>query len=534
MTQTAAAAAPVPVSRVYLATAGVFLGAGIASLGGRLVSVGLPDVRGALGFGFDEASWIPTIYNAATMFMGPVSVYLGALVGRRRVLLRAGAIYFLASLLLPFSPNLTTMLVLQLISGLASGTFYPLSLSYALQSLPLKFTIFGIGAYSMELLSTLCLGTPLEGWFIEHWSWKWIYWSSCVLVVVMMVLIHFGFPRNPPAAAGKPGGKSSWRGFLLLSLGLAALFAALDQGERLNWFDSGTTVALVVVGGLLVAGAAFERWRHPDPLVNIGFLFKRNTLLLGCGLFSLRFVLLGILVVIPGFLGAVQGFRPEQTGTVLLYLAGPVIVFGFLGAHAMRHVENRLVAALGFAAVATACLLDSRLTSDWARGDFFWTQLLMAAGLAIAFVGQVGLIAQQAVDSGGPKNPVNILAYGAFFQGVRLFGGQIGIAIMQHFIVVRSRYHTAILDASVQAGSYLTDDYLRAVTGDFASGVTSTDALQARVLSTLGRDVGKQVTTLSYIDGFVLIAGVCAAMIVIYACVRPMRMYFAAKASSLG
>src|SRR5215467_12994323 len=73
----------------YIGTLGVFLGAGIGTLFGRLLSVGLPDLRGALGLGFDEASWIPTSYNMALMFMGPFSVYLGGLLGVRRVLLAA-------------------------------------------------------------------------------------------------------------------------------------------------------------------------------------------------------------------------------------------------------------------------------------------------------------------------------------------------------------------------------------------------------------------------------------------------------------
>ena len=51
----------------YVGTFGVFLGAGIATLNGRMISVGLPDLRGAMGFGFDEASWIPTSYNMALM-----------------------------------------------------------------------------------------------------------------------------------------------------------------------------------------------------------------------------------------------------------------------------------------------------------------------------------------------------------------------------------------------------------------------------------------------------------------------------------
>src|SRR5262249_26252183 len=53
----------------YVGTLGVFLGAGLATLSGRLLSVALPDLRGALGLGVDEAAWLPTAYNMTLMFM---------------------------------------------------------------------------------------------------------------------------------------------------------------------------------------------------------------------------------------------------------------------------------------------------------------------------------------------------------------------------------------------------------------------------------------------------------------------------------
>src|SRR6476646_6456901 len=128
----------------YVGTLGVFLGAGIVTLNGRLLTVGLPDLRGALGLGVDEAAWIPTAYNMALMFMGPFSVYLGGLLGPRRVLLTAAPIFVLCSFLLPFSPNLAVLLTLLALSGLASGTFYPLALSYALRALPPKLVILAV------------------------------------------------------------------------------------------------------------------------------------------------------------------------------------------------------------------------------------------------------------------------------------------------------------------------------------------------------------------------------------------------------
>src|ERR1700757_3450776 len=119
-----AKAAPQLTTNPYLGILGVFLGAGVATLNARLVSVGLPDLRGAAGFGFDEASWIPTALNMATMFSGVFVVFLSALFGPRRILLPAAAIFTVTSALLPLAPGYWAMLALAVIAGMASGTFY--------------------------------------------------------------------------------------------------------------------------------------------------------------------------------------------------------------------------------------------------------------------------------------------------------------------------------------------------------------------------------------------------------------------------
>src|SRR6266705_2117480 len=173
------------INPIYVGTLGVFLGAGISTLSGRLISVGLADLRGALGFGFDEAAWITTAYNMAQIFMGPFSVFLGGLLGVRRVLLFSGTVFVIVSLLLPFSPSLSVMLFLQVVSGLSSGTFYPLTMSYALRNLPLRYTIYGIGVYSIDILAATSLAVPLEAWYVEHLSWRWLFWHSALVTPLM-------------------------------------------------------------------------------------------------------------------------------------------------------------------------------------------------------------------------------------------------------------------------------------------------------------------------------------------------------------
>jgi DHA2 family multidrug resistance protein len=92
------AAAPMPLPAVprseypVIGVVAVMVGAFISTLNVRLTSVGLADIRGALGLGFDEGSWISTIFLAAQMVVTPAAAWMSTVLSTRRVLLWTGAI----------------------------------------------------------------------------------------------------------------------------------------------------------------------------------------------------------------------------------------------------------------------------------------------------------------------------------------------------------------------------------------------------------------------------------------------------------
>jgi MFS transporter, DHA2 family, multidrug resistance protein len=511
----------------YVGTLGVFLGAGIVTLNGRLISVGLPDLRGAMGLGIDEASWIPTAYNMALMFMGPFSVYLGGLLGPRRVLLYSATVFILCSILLPVSSNLQVMLCLQVISGLASGTFYPLTLSYALRALPMRYVIFAIGIYSMDIVGATGIGTSLEAWYVEHFSWHWIFWQSVLLTPLMMLCVYLSIPNPPPRPGPKP--ILSWRGFLYGSLALSLIYGALDQGERLDWLHSGVIVALLVTAGFLLAVTVIRRWLSPNPMVNPMFLVNRNTALICACLCCFRFVMLAIALLLPAVLAVTQNYRPLQTGYVLLWLIAPLILSGIIAARLMRRFDNRLVFASGFTVVAIACLINAQLTSAWAGSNFLISQIVIGLGLALSFTALVGSFVQNAFDTGALSNPINVLTYASFIHCIRLFGGEAGTALMQRLISVREQFHSNMIGLHVEAGNWLTSERVQLLTHGLLPGSAGREEAQSRAALLLGSQVKLQAYTMAYADGYLAIACVAALAIVLISCMKPMKIYFDAK-----
>ena len=500
---------------------GVLLGAMIATMTGRLISVGLADLRGALHLGFDEASWMNTAFNASMMFIGPFSVYLGGLLGARRVLLACAGAFTVISLLLPLAPNLPALLTLLVLGGLTAGTFYPLTLSFVLRSLPMRYVLLGIAMYAMDIVFTTNVATSLEAWYMDHLSWHWLFWNSAVLTPIMMVLVYFGIPWQPLPTPKEGQPKPSWRGFLYASLGCAFLYTALDQGQRLDWFHSGTIVGLTVSGIFLIVMTVVRHLVEPNPLVNLKFLLQRNTLLLGVVLIFFRFVMLATAVVIPSYLGNVKGFLPLQVGPVLLWVGAPQCICGLLAMYSLRYIDARLLLTFGFSLVSIACFMNAHLSSAWSGANFGLTQAILALGLAFAFNSMVGAIILEVLNSGALKRPIDVLTFAGYFQTVRLLGGEAGTALMQHFIAVREQFHSNMLGLGVQLGQYATDQRLLGLDAGMKSQSAGGQAAAGRAVEILGLQVKQQAFTLAITDSFLLIAWAVVCCLLVIACMAP-------------
>ena len=160
----------------------MLLGSIIATLGSRVTTFGLADLRGGLHAGFDEGAWITTSFGVGQMLVGVASPYLGAIFGVRRVLLLGIVLFFVTSLLGPLSPNLDAFLTMQFLGGVGSGTFIPLTISFIIRSLPARLVIYGISLYAMNSELSQNVAASLEGWYSDHLSWRWIDWQYCVVL----------------------------------------------------------------------------------------------------------------------------------------------------------------------------------------------------------------------------------------------------------------------------------------------------------------------------------------------------------------
>lgn len=512
--------APYPILGVFA----VLLGASLATFFGRLLSVGLPDLRGALAIDSDTASWIGTSYNMGMMFIGPFSVYLGGILGPRRVLLWAAGILAVACFLMPFSAHTGVLLGMLAIAGVAAGTFYPLTLTIVLRNLPLSYVHYGIAAYVFDIIATTHIAHAYEGWVMRSLSWEWLFWTIALLSPVMIALVVFGIAKHP-LPKPKPGEEPpSWAGFLYASVGGALLYAALDQGQRLDWWSSGVFVSLLTVGTLLLLAAI---WRHlvkPNPLVDLAFLWNRNTIFLGMTIFCFRYVLLSSVVLVPSYLSTIQNYRPEQTGNVLLWLAIPEILAGTLAVYLLGRVDIRLILATGFTLITIGCLMDSRISTLWSGNDFYLSQFILSLGLGLAFNGMAGSIILNALSAGATKKASSVLTYSGYFHTVRLLGGQLGISSVQYLLHNRQVFHYDVIASGIQPGTTVVAARATILAAAVHSQSPATDIGALRSVQLFGSSVAKQAFTLSIMDSFTIATYAAIIPLILVAFFTPMKI----------
>ncbi|HEX7761785.1 MAG TPA: MFS transporter, partial [Caulobacteraceae bacterium] len=507
----AAAAAPAAQPIPWFGLGAVLLGTFISTLNGRLSTFGLGDIRGAVHAGFDDGAWITTAQTVAQMLILPFAIWLGGVFGARRILIEAALAYAVISLLEPFSPNLAMLLALQFVGGLASGFFIPLTLSFILRGVPPRLWAYGIALYALNLELSLNISASLEGWYVDHMSWHWIFWQNVPLALGMFACFKWGTKPDPlPPMIPK----ADRFGLASSGIGLALIYAALDQGNRLDWLNSGLVCGLLASGLLLVMVFVVNERLHPHPFINLKAAFGKPLPRLLLLVAFLRLTILSTAFLIPQYLGAVRGFRAMEVGQTLIWIAAPQLIVCPLAAVMLRRSDPRLVSSIGFILIAIACLLVAHgLTPLWSSDQFLPSQLMQAVGQSFALSGIIffGIL---------HLKPEDALTFGAAIQTARLMGGQIGTAFIATLVRVRTQVASNHIGLHIQAGDPAVLQRLGAYAAATGRAVDPGTA-SGRAASLLGQVVRGAAATQGVIDGFVVIGGLTALALALVVAHRP-------------
>ena len=485
-----------------MVTVSVMLATIMQALDTTIANVALPHMQGAMGATQDQISWVLTSYIVAAAICMPLTGFLSARFGRKRLFLWSVVGFTVTSVLCGMAQSLNQIILFRLLQGVFGASLVPLSQAILLDSYPKEKHGSAMAMWGVGVMVGPILGPFLGGLLTEYYSWRWVFYIN----VPFGILAWLGITSFVKETDLNRQRKFDFYGFLLLALGIGALQMMLDRGETLDWFSS---LEVIIEAGLAVLCLymfVVHINTHSSPFIETALFRDRNFSVGLVFIFIVGIILLATMALLPPFMQNLMGYQVVDVGMILAPRGFGTMAMMILVGKLSGKVDPRLFIFVGLLLIISSMWEMTQFTLDTTAADIVRTGIVQGAGLGLIFV-PLSTIAFSTLA------PHLRTEASSLFSLLRNIGSSIGISIVATYLTQHTQINHAIFAESINPfnmGLQLAEQ----------AGAYSTQSVAG--LAALNQMVSVQAATMAYLQDFRLMMWVTvAALPLVFALGRP-------------
>ncbi|KAJ4377559.1 hypothetical protein N0V83_000384 [Neocucurbitaria cava] len=361
----------------------------LSALEGSVTNTALPTISDALNLG-TKFSWVATAFLLASTIFQPLYSQLGDLLGRKKPMMLAVAVFALGSAICGGAQSGAVLIFGRIIQGLGTGGIDLFAEMVLCDIVPLrkrgpylaiKHAAFAIGT---------TLGPLLGGVFAEH-GWRWCFLVNIPVCAISLVVIWFWLSVGDGIRGGDNTVKDGLKGVdyigsgLLTASVLMILVALSTGGTSHPWSHNAVTVPLMLGVAGLAAFGWWERSTYCRYPIMPPHVFSNRTTNIAFVLTTIHgFITYGFQFYLPPFFQAVKGASPSRSGLQVMPTTLVVVVLAAVGGPLLTcWGRYKPIHIMGFAAMTLGLGLCVMLGPDTPVAAWICFQLITATGLGI-------------------------------------------------------------------------------------------------------------------------------------------------------